>query len=369
MSLQHCIVPSARLAWLLASLAAVCLGGPATARDATRLRVMTFNIRYAMLTSPGHEWEGRRDMIVEIIRQYQPDIVGLQEDMTQQVAYLESQLPDYQGIYGPISGAPRTLPWSVALCLLFALIACLLVRRVHRRQAQLADRKSGRLTLWLAWAVGLLGVALVVFAIWLHYIVWFNGEHNAVLVRRATIEPQHRTFFWLSHTPEKPCSYLTWWTHLARVVVNCRIRIPATGQQLDVYNIHLSPVSRYLQQAGMEVILSQIRSSPPADLTLVIGDFNVNPSGGACQLLESEGFVNAWKVAGQRVGPSFTSHMFRGVDVQLSRRFGLVDHIYMRPELEVERAEVVTYSDGGRYPSDHFPVVADIVLPAQADES
>ncbi|KQX08166.1 MULTISPECIES: endonuclease/exonuclease/phosphatase family protein [unclassified Leifsonia] len=44
---------------------------------------------------------------------------------------------------------------------------------------------------------------------------------------------------------------------------------------------------------------------------------------------------------------------------QIDRR---VDHILTRPALEVERAFLVDRAVDGMYPSDHFPVVADVVL-------
>ncbi len=331
------------------------------AEEEATLRVMTFNIRYAALTSPGHEWELRREIIVRIIESWRPDIVALQEDMTEQVRYLAQALPEYGVISGPVSGAPRTVPWGIASCVAFGTAGALALHRSRRAERARRWRIAGA-------ALVCLGILLVSFALWLRYVAQFDGEHNSVLYRCATVEPLRSDFFWLSKVPDKPQSVMTWWTHLPRVVTRCALRLRDTGQTVVVYNVHLSPVSVTLQRRGMGVVLDHVAEENEADLTIVAGDFNTNERGAACRLLEQSGFRSAWSSAEEHLGPEFTSHMFRGEKVRLSRRFGRVDHIFLRPPRPVRRVEIVTYSERGRYPSDHFPVVADVVLLAQSEE-
>ncbi len=60
----------------------------------TTLKMMTYNLKFA---SPTYEpsWEVRREMQVDMIRKYNPDIIGTQEGLKAQIDYLEDQLPDY----------------------------------------------------------------------------------------------------------------------------------------------------------------------------------------------------------------------------------------------------------------------------------
>lgn len=55
---------------------------------------MTYNLKFA---SPAFEpsWEVRREMQVELIRKYNPDIIGTQEGLKEQIDYLADQLPEY----------------------------------------------------------------------------------------------------------------------------------------------------------------------------------------------------------------------------------------------------------------------------------
>ena len=58
------------------------------------LKLMTYNLKFA---SPTFEpsWEVRRDMQIDMIRKYNPDIIGTQEGLKEQVDYLADHLPEY----------------------------------------------------------------------------------------------------------------------------------------------------------------------------------------------------------------------------------------------------------------------------------
>lgn len=62
--------------------------------DGETIKLMTYNIKFA---SPTFEppWEIRREMQVDMIRQYDPDIIGTQEGLKEQIDYLMDQLPEY----------------------------------------------------------------------------------------------------------------------------------------------------------------------------------------------------------------------------------------------------------------------------------
>jgi len=58
------------------------------------LKMMTYNLKYA---SPDFKpsWEERREMQIDMIRKYNPDIIGTQEGLKEQIDYLADHLPDY----------------------------------------------------------------------------------------------------------------------------------------------------------------------------------------------------------------------------------------------------------------------------------
>ncbi|MGC6427526.1 MAG: endonuclease/exonuclease/phosphatase family protein [Akkermansiaceae bacterium] len=59
------------------------------------LTLATFNIRYAGGDRGKNSWENRRALVSETITKIDPDILGLQEALHRQIAFLEKKLPAY----------------------------------------------------------------------------------------------------------------------------------------------------------------------------------------------------------------------------------------------------------------------------------
>jgi endonuclease/exonuclease/phosphatase family metal-dependent hydrolase len=61
-----------------------------------QMRVMTFNLRFENDRDGKNAWVYRRDLVVEIIHRYCPDILGTQEGKWSQLTYLCEHLPEYE---------------------------------------------------------------------------------------------------------------------------------------------------------------------------------------------------------------------------------------------------------------------------------
>lgn len=85
-------------ALLLGGLSAVsCGSSPKTAgnADSSELRVMTFNIRYANPDDGPDYWDNRREAVVRMVKEVKPGVMGIQEGLAPQVAFLDSALTGY----------------------------------------------------------------------------------------------------------------------------------------------------------------------------------------------------------------------------------------------------------------------------------
>ncbi|WP_411850689.1 endonuclease/exonuclease/phosphatase family protein [Stenotrophomonas sp. LGBM10] len=81
-----------------ALLALIALSLPAAvwAETPAPLRVMSFNVRTPVDTEPGRRWDDRRDAMVTLLREQKPAVVGTQELVEKQAAYLVGHLPGYR---------------------------------------------------------------------------------------------------------------------------------------------------------------------------------------------------------------------------------------------------------------------------------
>jgi endonuclease/exonuclease/phosphatase family metal-dependent hydrolase len=67
----------------------------AAGADDLELRVMSFNIRYGSAGDGENRWPNRREMVFDVIRKQQSDVVGLQEALRFQINEIREALPAY----------------------------------------------------------------------------------------------------------------------------------------------------------------------------------------------------------------------------------------------------------------------------------
>lgn len=79
-------------------LSAVIFCAPGTGDAPDPIRVMSFNIRYGTADDGRNSWEFRRDLVGQVIRQHDPDILGVQEALAFQIRELEEVLPNHRRI-------------------------------------------------------------------------------------------------------------------------------------------------------------------------------------------------------------------------------------------------------------------------------
>ena len=71
------------------------LGAGAKEKSTDDLRVMSFNIRLGVAKDGPNHWDLRKDLVVETIRKFNPDLLGLQEVFPMQEKHLKDCLPGY----------------------------------------------------------------------------------------------------------------------------------------------------------------------------------------------------------------------------------------------------------------------------------
>ena len=86
---------ASRLVWI--ALAA-CAPVRTPADDPTAIEVMTFNIRYGTADDGANSWRFRRELVFDVIREHQPDLLGVQEALRGQLDEIGTAVPGYTEI-------------------------------------------------------------------------------------------------------------------------------------------------------------------------------------------------------------------------------------------------------------------------------
>lgn len=191
-----------------------------------------------------------------------------------------------------------------------------------------------------------------------------HDEFTAVFYRKARLEPLEFDHFWLSDTPDVVGS-MTWGNRYRRMVTWVRFRDRETPQEFYLWNTHFDHEVQNARVKSAALIRERIATLDPAVPVLLIGDFNADgETNDVHAQLTGDGFFrDAWSLASTRRGGERGTFNGFGTFPKLGR----IDWILVRGAAIVESAGVIELSRDGQFPSDHFPVVAQIRFGGEAE--
>ncbi|HCR30663.1 MAG TPA: hypothetical protein DIV79_11665 [Opitutae bacterium] len=185
-----------------------------------------------------------------------------------------------------------------------------------------------------------------------------GGEHTAILYSTELFELIDHDTVWLSDTPEKPSS--SWGNNLFRTCTWSLFRFKALDKEFYVYNTHFDHKSEESRERSAEFIAGHIakreRSSAPF---LLLGDFNAGEETLPIKsLLDQKGeaqLVDTFRAIHPEEPNAGTFGAWVGkIDG------AKIDYVFTDIRMEVLDAAIVRQNENGRYPSDHYPVIARV---------
>jgi endonuclease/exonuclease/phosphatase family metal-dependent hydrolase len=264
------------------------------------IKVMSFNIRTSSASDGENHWNNRRQLVIDRIRVYSPDLLGIQECRNDsQAEFLKRNLSNYFFIGFERGGDSET-------------------------------------------------------AI----------EMTPIFIKRSSFEIEKFGCFWLSETPGIQSSIswgsvfpriVTW----AKLKVKQEV-----NRLLYFLNTHFDYANLQVQVESSKLLRNHIASLGDDVPAILCGDFNVEKgsipymtllesnSTRSCRLHDTYRDVNPapWKGEG-----SF--HGFGALETPLTLDWVLVSSHFLTLEADIDK-----YLDGNRYPSDHYPLVSKLQL-------
>ena len=123
------------------------------------------------------------------------------------------------------------------------------------------------------------------------------------------------------------------------------------GGRVIMANTHFD-FDEAVQEQSARLVVSFLEAFPAGIPVIITGDFNAAPGSAAYRYFKANGFSEVFE---NHYATTF--HEFKG---RQTRRH--IDWILFRGPLEVTHREILTDSFGGRFPSDHYPVMARFQL-------
>lgn len=182
-----------------------------------------------------------------------------------------------------------------------------------------------------------------------------GGEYAAILYRVSRLNVRQTSTFWFSDTPEIVKSN-TWGAALERICT-WALFDDRQGTPFYFFNLHLDHVSQPAREKSGALLLDRIAARSPKLPVVVTGDFNTGETNPVTQAV-AKMFRDTFRVMHPNETEVGTTNQFK----LGSTRGEKIDYIFVEPDTEVISAAILRTAVAGRYPSDHFPVVARIRL-------
>lgn len=254
------------------------------------LKVMSYNIRLDLKSDKENQWSNRKEYLTDQIKFYNPDFLGVQEVLPNQMIYIDSILISHEFI-----GKGRD------------------------------DGQS-------------------------------KGEHSAIFYNSEKFKLLQENTFWLSETPEKPSK--GWDAAYNRICTYGLFQNKITKKKIWVFNTHFDHVGNLARSESAKLILARIKQINTKNLPVILtGDFNLESETLPLKLIKEE-LDDAQKVCkGVVFGPEGTFNAF-----EFTKPINLrIDYIFInRNKMEVTKFATLSDSKNCRFPSDHFPIYAEI---------
>jgi endonuclease/exonuclease/phosphatase family metal-dependent hydrolase len=181
-----------------------------------------------------------------------------------------------------------------------------------------------------------------------------SSEHVPIGYRPDRFTLREHDTFWLSEAPEAPGS-VGWDGYHPRIATWVRLEEVRTDTAFVHLNTHLDHRGERARERGADLIVERLGAIAAGSPVVVTGDLNCTPGSPPYERLTRE-FDDARELSAHpHHGPSGTFHGFTG-DPDRRIDYVLVDGFAVR-----QHATLADRWDD-RYPSDHFPVLAELVV-------
>jgi len=183
------------------------------------------------------------------------------------------------------------------------------------------------------------------------------GEHSAIFYRKSRFTLLGKGDFWLSETPDRPS--LGWDARCCKRIASwARLRDRSSARTFYVFSVHFDHEGEVARRNSADLMLRKIAEITHGEPVICVGDFNSTPDTVQIQKMSAT-LRDASRVSkAPPYGPTATYNGFH-IDKAPTDR---IDYIFVDQRFDVLKYAVLTDSVEGRYPSDHDPVVARVVL-------
>ncbi|MBO5936832.1 MAG: endonuclease/exonuclease/phosphatase family protein [Clostridia bacterium] len=184
-----------------------------------------------------------------------------------------------------------------------------------------------------------------------------DSEYSAVFYLKDKFNLLDSGTIWLSDTPEvKYTKYEE--SACTRIATWATLENKESGEVYTHINTHLDHVSDTARNMQADVLKTKITELESAgDFVVCTGDFNAEPTNEVyTKMLEG---MNDAKTIASNSDDGITFHNYGRVKEGSN---GPIDYVFTSGNLKVENYKIIRNTAKDMYPSDHYPIIADVIM-------
>lgn len=185
----------------------------------------------------------------------------------------------------------------------------------------------------------------------------YKSERSAVFYLKDKYKLIDEGTIWLSETPEVKYTK-SFDSNCFRVASWAVLENKKTGERYTHLNTHLDHVLEETRVCQIEVFIRKLAELQKNGSVFCTGDFNAEETSRVYARM-AEVTDDARATASQS-DSGITFHDY-GKALKAGNLGGIIDYIFVPKGAKVERFKIIRNTFGGMYPSDHFPIIADII--------
>lgn len=185
-----------------------------------------------------------------------------------------------------------------------------------------------------------------------------GGEHSSIFYRKDKFKLLKKGDFWLSETPDKPglgwdatcCNRICTWVYLQEL---------KTGKKFYYFNAHFDHQGKIARVESSKLVMRKIKEIAGNVPAVFTGDLNGDHQSEWYQTLAKSGFLT--DTYAQVAHPYVNNSSFNAFGKDIDG-YGIIDHVFVTKDFKASRWGILTDTYHGKFPSDHFPVLVEVIL-------
>jgi endonuclease/exonuclease/phosphatase family metal-dependent hydrolase len=188
------------------------------------------------------------------------------------------------------------------------------------------------------------------------------GELNPVFFRKDRFDMVRTITFWLSDTPDIPGTK-GWGASLPRIVTWMELVDKNSHEHFFFFNTHFAHDSDSARVMSSKILLTEVEKIADGFPFIITGDFNMLPSSTGYGILTGPAesvplLLDTYTISEEKPsGPAYTYNGFSDIPGE-----GRIDYIFVKNGMHALDHSTVVHKENEIYLSDHWPVMATIVL-------